>query len=519
LRYEGKNIVIDTPTKLACGQGNGEESDSSLVVENEIDVVGGDVNYELLNIYVYPNICDAPEVYDNSDLALKIGLGVLAAVGTALVVGVFVVFGAAILASAGVIGAVSYGSVFVSSLVAGSLAGTTAVGVKAYTETQNNAISDYDSYLLEGAANSGPAALTAGIAAPLGKAVIASGYKKWIKAGLFFSIPVLDTNISYMLTNMLLGKPFNYAEMGINTVVSILFTYFGDVIPLNGPTTDENFLQQGIHGAVSDAIDNEISVGNHVRELYEGAYGNNATQAGREAYFNYLEQHNSFFNGAVPDSAYNLPGFINEFGVLSTEAGNISSSTVSPKAAEVINNALGKDKEEELDKKKKEHEESLKERGRTGAEWYVTRGAELRCSCGSHMRRLDLNEDDGHRYVTTEYVYPYVGNTQCVAGEENNIKNFGICNGCKKGEIITLIKDPDSKEKGKKNRITGVGCVPELLGDVWFDTKKDAKLSKAGELVVQKSFLACKYGGFIEIDTSGIEYMGSKDDGQIAEKK
>ena len=54
-----------------------------------------------------------------------------------------------------------------------------------------------------------------------------------------------------------------------------------------------------------------------------------------------------------------------------------------------------------------------------------------------------------------------------------------------------------------------------MLGTVWFDTKGDANLKKDGELVIQKSFLACKYGGFIEIYTSGEEYAGELDDGQI----
>lgn len=112
-----------------------------------------------------------------------------------------------------------------------------------------------------------------------------------------------------------------------------------------------------------------------------------------------------------------------------------------------------------------------------------------------------------------------MGCNQCITGEENNIKNFGICSGSIKGENVTLVKDPNVKGGGSKNRITGKGCVPELLGKVWFDTKADANLVKDGELVVQKSFLTCKYGGFIEIHTSGEEYTGELDDGQIMRKE
>lgn len=540
LRYEGKNIVIDTPKKIACVKGTENNTDSSVSVEDDIDIVGDEVKYQMLTIYVYPNIMDAPEIYDNSGLALKIGLGVLAAVGVALVVGVAVVFGAAILATAGVataaITAAGYGSIFAASFLAGSLAGTTAVGVKAYSETQNNAISDYDVYLAEGAANSAPAALTAGIAAPYKEAIMLLDASKLRKIATFLGLVFVDTNGSYMLTNALLGNENKITEMVVNTAFSFLFSTIGDLIPT---VSDEDVLEQGIHGLIKKTIKNEKEQSKEIARLYRTAYGENASPENLAAYLTYLEQHHSIFNGTVPDSALNAADFVNENALISTETQNILGSTVSPAFGEGVDEAFGNEKKDEktpnrekytpdgsnvevsegeLKEKQKEHEESLKERGRTGEEWYVTRGAELRCTCGSHMRRLDVNEDDGYRYVTSEYIYPYIGNTQCFAGEENNIKNFGICNGCRQGETITLIKDPESDAKGKKNRVTGVGCVPELLGNVWFDTKSDATMGNSEELVIQKSFLACKYGGFIEIDTSGIEYMGQKDEGEITQK-
>ena len=36
--------------------------------------------------------------------------------------------------------------------------------------------------------------------------------------------------------------------------------------------------------------------------------------------------------------------------------------------------------------------------------------------------------------------------------------------------------------------------------------------------MTQKLFLACKYGGFIEIDTFGYEYSGENDEGEITKK-
>lgn len=109
-------------------------------------------------------------------------------------------------------------------------------------------------------------------------------------------------------------------------------------------------------------------------------------------------------------------------------------------------------------------------------------GKNLRGTCGSHIRRLDINEDGGYRLAEETYLYPYVGYKQCVVREENDIKNFGVCSGSIKGETVTLVKDPKVEGGGSKNGITGKGCVPELLGKVWFDTKADANLKKDGEL-------------------------------------
>ena len=78
-------------------------------------------------------------------------------------------------------------------------------------------------------------------------------------------------------------------------------------------------------------------------------------------------------------------------------------------------------------------------------------GKNLRGICGSHMRRWDINEDGGYRLAEETYLYPYVGCNQCVAGEENNIKNFGICSGSIKGETVTLVKD--LKVEGAEVRI------------------------------------------------------------------
>ena len=106
--------------------------------------------------------------------------------------------------------------------------------------------------------------------------------------------------------------------------------------------------------------------------------------------------------------------------------------------------------------------------------------------------------------------------SQCKAGEGRNIKNFGICSGNISGEEITLIKDSSYKNGGggKKNRIKGIGCEPDLLGDIWMDTQGNIML-KEETLVLGSSFLACSHGGFIEIVSSGEEYRGELEKGNI----
>lgn len=161
-----------------------------------------------------------------------------------------------------------------------------------------------------------------------------------------------------------------------------------------------------------------------------------------------------------------------------------------------------------------EHNKSLADRNINPVEAYVTRGAVLRCTCSKFPRLLDLREDNAFRLDNSDdYPHPYVSENQCEYGEEKNIKMFGICN-----KSI-----PDSKqatyvlvnEDGSTENITGTECKACLLSTIWFDTEADTALSDSGKFVKQKSFMACKYGGFIEFQNSGIDYRGQKESGEI----
>lgn len=89
------------------------------------------------------------------------------------------------------------------------------------------------------------------------------------------------------------------------------------------------------------------------------------------------------------------------------------------------------------------------------------------------------------------------------------VKFFGICKNCTEGEEI-CVKTEDGEDK-----ITGIKCEPDLLGSAWFDTK-DNSLIATEKLVTGKSFLMCKNGECITVVTSGEEYCGELDDGEIS---
>ena len=62
--------------------------------------------------------------------------------------------------------------------------------------------------------------------------------------------------------------------------------------------------------------------------------------------------------------------------------------------------------------------------------YYLTRGARLKCSEGTHTRRLNIPKDHGLRIIAADQYdgHPYVTCQDCEVGDDKNICYFGICN-------------------------------------------------------------------------------------------
>lgn len=174
---------------------------------------------------------------------------------------------------------------------------------------------------------------------------------------------------------------------------------------------------------------------------------------------------------------------------------------------------------------------------------YLVMGARLYCSCGSHVRRLNLPLDHGV-YIRG---LPMIHEEDCLVGDGKNITTFGVC--CSEGHPAweplwkealekstrgavcvslsqtifgkpadTAFKDTvDHKillqrEDGKNVR--GYPCTPCIVG-CWRDVNRTQKIVRNGtdgmreqdklSAVTTDSFLVCAYGGLIEPLSSGQE--------------
>lgn len=142
---------------------------------------------------------------------------------------------------------------------------------------------------------------------------------------------------------------------------------------------------------------------------------------------------------------------------------------------------------------------------------YVTRGAQLKCSLGSHIRRLNIKKDHGWiiEHEKEDYKHPIVIKSDCV--ENENIFPFGVCksesSAITSGSKVTLITyDENGKENGT---VKGYPCLIELVSKGWVDTKEDVNLGES--VVTTNSCLVCANSGIIEVLSSGLEYEGELD--------
>lgn len=155
-------------------------------------------------------------------------------------------------------------------------------------------------------------------------------------------------------------------------------------------------------------------------------------------------------------------------------------------------------------------EEKIKEylanhnEGNEGNE-YLVRGAELLCNCGSHKRKMNLQECHGV-YIKG---HPVVHELDCIQGDEENITWFGVCvNEDLTTENIKVVLNDGTPMTGKK-------CQPHIVG-VWMDAYEGTKIVDNGDKIEEDnenpsgcktltvgSFLICKHGGIISPFDSG----------------
>lgn len=180
---------------------------------------------------------------------------------------------------------------------------------------------------------------------------------------------------------------------------------------------------------------------------------------------------------------------------------------------------------EEIKEKMEEYKNRVKDYGyRVEKEVYLTRGAILKCSCGTHTRRLDIKEDYGYRIydAETDYPQPFMCSKDklCAAmyqdDSEVNLRFYGVCQGDNppEGETVILKSDKRIKreeEKDNTENIKGPKCCP-IVSLEWLDAKGDKYLGESGAYgITTHSYAVCTRGGFIEPYSSGQEYCGEED--------
>lgn len=126
-----------------------------------------------------------------------------------------------------------------------------------------------------------------------------------------------------------------------------------------------------------------------------------------------------------------------------------------------------------------------------GDNYYIVRGAKMRCDKGTHARKINLPVSHGS-YVAEK---PMMNKTD---RKEKNISYFGICNGgCpSNGGNICLIAENGQTIEGKK-------CCVQILKD-WMNVKEET-LVEGEPALTTDSVLICKYGGKIKFETNGQE--------------
>ena len=185
-----------------------------------------------------------------------------------------------------------------------------------------------------------------------------------------------------------------------------------------------------------------------------------------------------------------------------TEAGIILQESI-----DFVHMQKGRDEEDEEQAQEKIEQYLAAHNGGKAGNEYLVRGAELKCTCGTNQRKLNLNECHGV-YIKG---HAMVHELDCIQGDTENITWFGACNKEELNtESILVICDDGKKRAGKK-------CKPHIIG-VWMDSYDGTKIMDNGNKMKDDidhpvgcntltvgSFLVCKYGGIISPVSSGQE--------------
>lgn len=137
---------------------------------------------------------------------------------------------------------------------------------------------------------------------------------------------------------------------------------------------------------------------------------------------------------------------------------------------------------------------------------YVVRGATMYCTCGTHMRKLDMPVSHGS-YIRDKAM---MNNADCKVGLDQNIPPFGACWSENKDGIDIKIEDtkdlfPFTDEEGNPIEIPmpieGKLCEPKLAGE-WAEAQENTLVDGKPALTV-KCTIICSYGGTIGFMDAG----------------
>ncbi len=124
-------------------------------------------------------------------------------------------------------------------------------------------------------------------------------------------------------------------------------------------------------------------------------------------------------------------------------------------------------------------------------EYYVVRGASMRCSCGSHKRKINLPASHG-AFVKTK---PMMNEDDY---KSVNVPSFGVCSSSANPSSakVYLVAENGGQVEGKP-------CKPMLM-QPWMNTMEKTRVENKPALTTSSCHM-CMYKGSITFESSGQE--------------